>query len=1089
MSRVSPLVFVSLLFTLLVVAVLKANSGVNVVRKRREWILPPTPLKENVDYTHMEFIGKIRSDFESQDDIEYSLEGIGASKEPYNVFVVDSKSGKIRVTRVLDREFISVYNLSGIARKPSGKEVEKRIDIRIKVLDENDNAPEFQTTKYGKVYELSDIDISVMNITATDKDEPGNENSQIAYSIIKQSPADDMFYITKDGTVSVKKSSLDREKADTYTLTVMGQDLNGKPGGKTGTGTVVIKVLDVNDNPPTLEKDTYEGSIEENTENVEVMRLKAEDLDLKGTDNWEAVFDIVKGNEAGYFSIKTDPSTNEGILMLDKAVDYEDVKALELGLVVKNKAPPYDGSVPPIATGAGGLAGELSSGNKFKTYPIKINVKNQPEGPAFVPRVKSIPISEGDTILGKVYHYPATDVDTGKPAENVRYAKGSDPDNWLTIDPKTADIKLNKRPDRESEFLINGTYYAQVLCITEDMPAKTATGTIAIQVEDFNDHCPTLTSDFQSMCTTDESVIVNARDEDSFPNGAPFDFDIVRENTKGKWQVEQYSDTAAILRAKEPMWPGIYEVEFLVTDAQGHSCPEPQKVDIMICTCKDTRRNAEKPCGERGAISKESQLGPAGIGLLLPGLLLLLLIPLLLLFCNCGGAAGLSGNFTEMPFDTKSHLINYHTEGQGDNTEVPLITMPTQTDEQMVKMGMANTTSAMVPMAAFDYQKSVTTMDEMNGAIYREGFSGVHREGTMGRMNQISGSGFYSEFESRESGVGGGLYDGMALPDHFLRQYYFQKANSGSENQGVKDSLLVYDFEGQGSSAGSVGCCSLLESDTDLQFLDDLGPKFKTLAEVCGGKKISTEVKQAFTPLPTPSVNTENSVSSVVTTQQLSPPPQLQPAIPKTVQNVVRETSQSSQVVKENTATMRQGMVNQGQMLLLQQQQPVYYTTTPVMQPMHYVVQPQAQNTMLLAEAPATNLQGMVLVNSTQSGPAQGMVIQGQPVMSTGQAQGPNIMMVEKSGVQGDGANLIHTGSQTMMFMKGKVPAESLKGLRGSQTSLVRSSDSSGSQRILYSKGGTFVATQSSSLGSSTPTVGTTPTYSKVMVQEAREIH
>lgn len=50
------------------------------------------------------------------------------------------------------------------------------------------------------------------------------------------------------------------------------------------------------------------------------MRIKAEDLDLKGTDNWEAVFDIVKGNEAGYFSIKTDPKTNEGILMLDKVL-------------------------------------------------------------------------------------------------------------------------------------------------------------------------------------------------------------------------------------------------------------------------------------------------------------------------------------------------------------------------------------------------------------------------------------------------------------------------------------------------------------------------------------------------------------------------------------------------------------------------------------------------------------------------------------------------------------------------------------------------------------------------------------------------
>lgn len=64
----------------------------------------------------------------------------------------------------------------------------------------------------------------------------------------------------------------------------------------------------------------YEGTIEENTKDVEVMRIKAEDLDLKGTDNWEAVFDIVKGNQAGYFSIKTDPDTNEGILMLDKVL-------------------------------------------------------------------------------------------------------------------------------------------------------------------------------------------------------------------------------------------------------------------------------------------------------------------------------------------------------------------------------------------------------------------------------------------------------------------------------------------------------------------------------------------------------------------------------------------------------------------------------------------------------------------------------------------------------------------------------------------------------------------------------------------------
>ncbi|KAK1896668.1 Desmoglein-2 [Dissostichus eleginoides] len=388
-----------------------------------------------------------------------------------------------------------------------------------------------------------------MKITATDADEPGNINSQIAYSIIDQQPPGDMFSISKDGIVRVKSSALDRETADQYTLTVKGQDLNGEPGGHSATRTVVINVQDVNDNLPTLEKVEYEGSIEENTEGVEVMRIRAEDLDLEASENWEAVFDIVRGNEAGYFSIKTDTATNEGILMLDKALDYEDHPILDLGLIVKNKVPLYDG-----------LRG--TSGPTYKTYWIKINVKNQPEGPSFDPKVKAIPVSEERSSVNineVITRYTAIDGDTGKVAENVRYAKGSDPDNWFTIDPKTADIKLNKMPDRESPYLINGTYYAKVLCFTEDMPAKTATGTIAIQVEDFNDHCPTLTSQIQTLCIPDDAVIVNAKDEDFFPNGSPFTFEIIPEGTQGKWQVEHYNDTAAILRAKETLWPGLYE--------------------------------------------------------------------------------------------------------------------------------------------------------------------------------------------------------------------------------------------------------------------------------------------------------------------------------------------------------------------------------------------------------------------------------------------------------------------------------------------------------------------------------------------------
>lgn len=41
-------------------------------------------------------------------------------------------------------------------------------------------------------------------------------------------------------------------------------------------------------------------------------------------------------------------------------------------------------------------------------------------------------------------------------------------------------------------------------------------------------------------------------------------------------------------------------------------------------------------------------------------------IPLLLFFCLCGGAAAI-GDFKAIPFDTKQQLISYHTEGQGED--------------------------------------------------------------------------------------------------------------------------------------------------------------------------------------------------------------------------------------------------------------------------------------------------------------------------------------------------------------------------------------------------------------------------------------
>lgn len=67
----------------------------------------------------------------------------------------------------------------------------------------------------------------------------------------------------------------------------------------------------------------------------------------------------------------------------------------------------------------------------------------------------------------------------------------------------------------------------------------------------------------------------------------------------------------------------------------------------------------------------------------------------------------------------------------------------------------------------------------------------------------------------------------------------FQKvAFLGSEEDGryADDIIHSYRFEGAGSAAGSVGCCSDYGENNDLDFLNGLGPKFKTLADVCTKK-------------------------------------------------------------------------------------------------------------------------------------------------------------------------------------------------------------------------------------------------------------
>ncbi|XP_004079413.1 desmoglein-2 [Oryzias latipes] len=973
------------------------------------WIVAPRRIVENQDYTTYDSIAIIRSDKENYTTIRYSLRGQGCDEPPYGVFSVEEKTGYVKIHQILDREKFSNYTLKGVAKYLDGSRAEDDLDLLIKVNDENDCPPVIAMQQVGYVRESSAAGTVVMKVKATDDDEPNQPASAIYYRIDQSSNAAGMFYIdSSSGEIFVQQNKLDREKQDTYKLTIIASDLNGSPRGNSGTGVIEIKLLDINDNIPTLEKESYEGSITENTVGMEIMRIKAVDMDLVNTDNWLAAFEIVSGNEGGYVSITTDAVTNEGVITVVKALDYEELKALNLAVRVSNKA--------EYNFGASSSAGSSSSSSSSKTYPVTINVQNVKEGPRFQPSVKVVTVSEeaGSSMNQVIATYTAIDSDTLQTATNVRYAKFSDKDNWISIDEKTAEIRLNKAPDRESLFLINGTYYAKILCITNDAPSQTATGTIAIQVEDFNDHCPQLTSTSQTLCYNDNAIFVTAEDKDEFPNSAPFEFTVISESKDQTWTVEPLNGTSVILRDQAHLWPGIYKVAVQVKDQQGKSCDDLQTIDLTVCTCLQGSRT----CDARN--SKSVVFGAAGVLLMLLGLLLLLLLPLLMLFCLCGSAAM---DFKAIPFETKEHLMQYSTEGQGEDKGIPYVQVPVETGDIQLNAKDINTFGGQGYLqgggSALGGGLNMSTLSAENRRLYSQyGQSFVHDQ------TDFMSSGMTGQ-EMGFSSYRGGAFDGIALSDRFLEEYYVTKFNDASQQFQVKDQSLIYDYEGRGSLAGSVGCCSLLEKENDLSFLDDLGPKFRTLAEICQGSTLVTE-----------SVDAGVSIPPIRSASPVRPPASSHEHI-HTHTEMVRDhvdsfrtsnvTSGSSTMAQEERFTERvqssapkvqvqENIVIPNQTLYIQQPA-LYYTATPM-----YVVEPNPQ--MVLVSGGTQQAMGQM----SQVGFSQGM-------MQVGSIQ----------------------GSQGVVLVDGQLGAGGATGQvaqGGSQEALSRSQTTSMSQQVLMAENG-----------------------------------
>uniref|UniRef100_A0A8C4W923 Desmoglein 1 n=1 Tax=Gopherus evgoodei TaxID=1825980 RepID=A0A8C4W923_9SAUR len=223
-------IFVTTVFRLLVIVTLELflpkvkewnENGVaqwkTFRRQKREWIKFAAACREGEDNSRRNPIAKIRSDCEENQPVIYSISGIGIDQPPYGIFVVNSRTGEINITSIVDREVTPEFYILLIRcfakHALTGRDLELPLDLRVRVLDINDNPPIFaQTVFVGSIEESSMENTLVMKIIAMDADEPNHLNSKIAYKIESQEPAGASMFILNKHTGEVHIANyLDRE--------------------------------------------------------------------------------------------------------------------------------------------------------------------------------------------------------------------------------------------------------------------------------------------------------------------------------------------------------------------------------------------------------------------------------------------------------------------------------------------------------------------------------------------------------------------------------------------------------------------------------------------------------------------------------------------------------------------------------------------------------------------------------------------------------------------------------------------------------------------------------------------------------------
>lgn len=455
--------------------------------------------------------------------------------EPPREFTLDPNTGEIKTNAALDREQRDRYDLVVLSSQPTYP-----IEVRINVLDANDNYPEFPEPSIAVSFSenaaagtrllldaATDKDIGINSVTDDYRIVSGNHDDKFRLAVTTN-PSGDVSYLHLETT-----GKLDRETRGFYYLNISARD-GGKPP-KLGYVQVNVTILDVNDSPPIFDHSDYIVSLNESVPpGTPVLQVMASDNDLG--DNSKLTYYLSETET----QFTVDPengviSTTEHLSCPHQQTCSTTVKP---GI-----------SCPKSCVFTVFARDHGSPRQDGRTY-VTVNLVDTNDHDPVI-RFQYFPLTgtfatvdenaSNGSVVAAIY---VVDMDEGLNGDtNIKIVSGNERQHFRLENTPSFDIvRVNGILDREEI----STYNLTIIATDKGTPPRTATAHLIIHVNDVNDAYPVFEKSEYSAVLSELAPIgtyvvsIEATDEDTGVNAQIF-YDFVSGNALQWFRIDPIS--------------------------------------------------------------------------------------------------------------------------------------------------------------------------------------------------------------------------------------------------------------------------------------------------------------------------------------------------------------------------------------------------------------------------------------------------------------------------------------------------------------------------------------------------------------------